>query len=238
MLKFTLFLNCLIIMCFLSKSIAQQIYQETKTTQEASLNGIDTDTTSNYHLFNTLARLDSTSFTAILDSIQNGQSDDFFTLRLAFTKTRNYDPYNSDISEIHDEIEKLIDSQQYEKALEKAHGILENKYVDIKSHLFCSFIYRQLGDSLKTDYHYYFYNGLQESIYLSGDGKSPQTAFIVIEIAEEYDLLGRLRMKYMGQRLVREDNYPFDLVKAFDRRQDREVELYFNIRVPFLFISH
>lgn len=235
---FTRYLLVIILSSAITKIPAQTTNTISNSHSEPMSLLTDTDTTSNYHLLDVLTQLDSSSFPTILDSIQNGQSADFFTLRLAFTKTRNYDPYNSDIGEIHDEIEKLIDSQQYEKALEKAQGILENKYVDIKSHLFCSFIYRQLGDSMRTDYHYYFYNGLQESIYFSGDGATPQTAFIVIEIAEEYDLLGWLRMKNMGQRLVHEDNYPFDLVKAFDRRQDREVELYFNIRVPFLFISH
>jgi hypothetical protein len=65
------------------------------------------------------------------------------------------------------------------------------------------------------------------SIYFSGDGESPKTAFIVMEISEEYDLLNWLKLKLREQSLILRDGYSFDIMRAFN--ENKETELFFNI---------
>jgi hypothetical protein len=188
---------------------------------------VEPDSTSNYILFDYINLLDEEDYYPLLDSIKKGQSKDFFTLRMAYTKTKIYDPYDAKIDGLRKQIKLNIEEKKFNEALEIAQGILGKRYIDIKTHLYCNDIYKQLGDSAKSSYHNDIYNGLLNSIYSSGDGKSPKTAFIVIEISEEYDLLNWLNLTQSEQYLTIKDGHSFDIIKAFN--ENRETELLFNI---------
>ncbi len=47
-----------------------------------------------------------------------------------------------------------------------------------------------------------WYRGLVESVLASGDGKSPQTAFTVISVGEEYAILRALNLRVESQALI------------------------------------
>lgn len=182
---------------------------------------------SNYILFEYIDLLTEDDYYSLLDSVKDGLSNDFFTLRMAYTKTKIYNPYDVKFDDLRKEIKLNIEQQNFKKALEFADRILEERYIDIRTHLYCSYIYKQLNDSTKLDYHYNIYNGLMNSIYFSGDGKNEKTAFIVIEVSEEYDLLNWLKLTFRKQSLIIKDGYSFDIIEAFD--DNRETELFFNI---------
>jgi len=185
------------------------------------------DTISNYIIFEYINLLTEDDYYSLLDSVKNVLSNDFFTLRMAYTKTKVYDPYDVEIDNLRKKIKLNIEEKKFEEALEIANIILEKRYIDIKTHSYCSYIYEQLDDSAKSKYHRDIYNGLLNSIYFSGDGKSPKTAFIVMEISEEYDLLNYLRLNQSEQYLIIKDGYSFDRIKVFD--ENIETELFFNI---------
>ena len=185
------------------------------------------DTISNYILFDYIDLLTENDYYSLLDSVKHKLSSDFFALRMAYTKTKIYDPYDVKFDELRKKIKLNIKEQNFKKALEISNKILEKRYIDIRTHLYCSHIYKQLGDSTKSNYHYDIYNGLLNSIYFSGDGKDAKTAFIVMEVSEEYDLLNWLELKHLGQSLIIRDGYSFDIIKVSD--DNRETELFFNI---------
>lgn len=189
----------------------------------------ENDTISNYILFEYIDLLTEDDYYSLLDSVKNELSNDFFTLRIAYTKTKIYNPYDVKFDNLRKEIKLNIEEQNFEKALEFANRILEKRYIDIRTHLYCSYIYEQQGDSAKSDYHYDIYNGLMNSIYFSGDGKSERNAFIVIEVSEEYDMLNWLKLNFAGQSLIIKDGYRIDKIKVFD--ENRETELFFNIEL-------
>ncbi len=204
---------------FIACSSAQKNISDKKYTRDI--------TTSNYILFDYINLLTGDDYYPLLDSIKNGLSDDFFTLRMAYTKTKAYDPYDVKFDELRKKISLNIEEKNFKKALEFANKILDKRYIDIKTHFYCTFIYKELNDTLKSNYHYDIYNGLLNSIYFSGDGRSPQTAFIVMEISEEYDLVRWFEMKALEQSLIIEDGYSFDILKVTD--ENKKTELFFNI---------
>jgi len=197
------------------------------STNQKKQKSIETDYISNYILFDYVNLLNEGDYYSLLDSIRSEKSQDFFTLRMAYTKTKIYDPYDSEIDGLRKEIKLNIKEKKFNKALEIAERILKKRYIDIKTHLYCGEIYKQLNDSAKFNYHNDIYNGLLNSIYFSGDGKGPKTAFIVIEISEEYDLLNWLNLTQSEQYLIIKDGYSFDIIKAFN--ENKETELFFNI---------
>jgi len=219
----------LILGLFIACSSAQKTTNSTEHIKITAADGqtIKTDTISNYILFDYINLLTEDDYYSLLDSVKNELSSDFFSLRMAYTKTKIYDPYGVKIDGLREKIKLNIEEQNFEKALETANKILEKRYIDIRTHLYCSYIYTQLNDSAKSNYHYYIYNGLMNSIYFSGDGKSAKNAFIVMEVSEEYDLLKWLKLKQTEQSLIIKDGYSFDVIKVFD--ENRETELFFNI---------
>ena len=69
---------------------------------------VGVDTTSNYHLFEQIDKLRAENYYQELDSIKNGLTNDFFILRMAYTKTKEFSPYDVELKEIHKSIVNLL----------------------------------------------------------------------------------------------------------------------------------
>ena len=151
---------------------------------------------------------------------------------MAYIKTNDYSPYNSDISDsLKKKASMLIDTLMYNKALQTLFNIQKQNYVNIVSHLYCGYIYKKTGDSIKSKYHYDIYDGLLTSIYESGDGLSPRTAYLVISTKEEYALINWLQLQFNQQSLINSDGYSFDLMDVTDPESGAEFGIYFNIEL-------
>jgi len=72
---------------------------------------------------------------------------------------------------------------------------LEQCPVDIDAHLIRAVALKDLGRVAESDHHVNWVRGLVESILTSGDGRTPQTAFVVISVAEEYSILRVLKVR-------------------------------------------
>lgn len=187
---------------------------------------------SNYHLSALVDSLSSDTYYSLLDSLQNGISVDLLKLRMALTKTKEFSPYDTDLGEKHRRIRSALDNSQYRKALAIADSILSYNYVDIDVHLYCGYAYKQLGDSLKSDFHYSLYDGLLNSVVASGDGKTAKTALWVISTTEEYAFIRAYNLSLEEQSLYHEDSHSFDLMEVTDRESQEKHKIYFNIDIP------
>jgi hypothetical protein len=152
---------------------------------------------------------------------------------MAYTKTKEYSPYESDIGDSLEKALLLIDSLRFEDALSILKYIQDYNFVNIPSYLYCGYIYKELGDALNSEYHYNIYDGLLNSIYNSGDGISPETAYIVITTKEEYDFLAWFGLQCDGQSLLNSDGYSFDMMEVTDPETKENFEIYFNIELAF-----
>lgn len=194
---------------------------------------VPTDTISNYFLFDYIKSLSEDDYYIKLDSIKNRLSSDFFALRMAYTHTDNYSPYGIDESDSLKKASELIDSSKFDSAILVLNRVYDTNFVSIPAHLYLGYIYNQLGDSVQSNFHYYIYNGLLNSIYQSGDGQSPETAYIVISTKEEYNFLSWFNLQVNSQSLVAKDAYSFDLMKVTDKNSGGKFEIYFNIELAF-----
>jgi len=75
--------------------------------------------------------------------------------------------------------------------------------------------------------------GLLQSITSSGDGKTPETAWQVIEVHEEYVVLQFSGLMPTGQALVEKNGHSYDKMTAVNSKTNEEVTLYFNVDIPF-----
>lgn len=181
----------------------------------------------NYFLFDYISSLTANDYVVLLDSIKRGISNDYFTLRMAYTKSPTYNPTETKI--LLKTAVQNINGKKYDEALSVLAKIQENNYVNILSHLYSGYTYLQKGDTVTAQYHYGVYDGLLRSIFESGNGSSPQTAYIVIAIDEEYSFLDWFQLRPLSQTLVSEDGYSFDVIKAVNPDSTTEYIVYFNI---------
>jgi len=173
------------------------------------------------------------TYEALLERVKkNDQTVDFKELRLAYTETREYGPYGGDAASRRNMFAALK-ANEFDKALESASTILAGNYLDIMGH-FGSFVaQRELGHADQATYHRFVFEGLLNSIKNSGDGKTTDTAFVVISTDEEYALFNYLGLRPTDQALIKEKGHSYDKMTALDPKTNQTVTYYFNIDKPF-----
>jgi uncharacterized protein with GYD domain len=70
--------------------------------------------------------------------------------------------------------------------------------------------------------------GLLSSITSSGDGRSPETAFRVVSVHEEYSLLQEIGAKVEKQSLVRGG---YDRLEISRKNGEKKYTLFFDVRL-------
>lgn len=157
---------------------------------------------------------------------------DFQELRMAYTETKSYSPYGGD-RESRNAMFAAIEAKEYAKVLEFATKILKSNYMDLNGQFGAFVANNHLGHAEQAAYHLFVFEGLLNSIQKSGDGKTMETAFIVISTDEEYVLLNYLGLRTTQQALINEKGHNYDLMTALDPKTNQSVQYYFNIDKPF-----
>ena len=90
---------------------------------------------------------------------------------------------------------------------------------------------RELEDPAKAEFHRTVFRGLIDSIRNTGDGKSPEKAWVIISVHEEYVVLRAMGLKPSGQSLMMDKGHAYDVMKAKDE-DGKEETFYFNTDIP------
>ena len=130
-----------------------------------------------------------------------------------------------------------INAKDYEKALTNAEAILAKNYVDINGHFGCFAAHNHLGHAEKAAYHKFVFDGLLNSIKNSGDGKTKDTAMVVISTDEEYAFFNWLGLRVTAQALINEKGHSYDRMTVLDPKTNESVVYYFNIDKPFSWLD-
>ena len=161
-------------------------------------------------------------------------SVDFLEFRLSFAQTRHYKPYRDDLRNTQNEMRKAFGSGDHTSAVSKAEKILKKEFINVEAHVMCASAYDSLGDSTKARFHDFVSDGLLQSIFASGDGRSEESAYLVVLIDEEYAVMNVLGYKVNVQSLREGQGEIFyDVFEVVDPATDEEKEIYFNIDLPF-----
>ncbi|HEX2387262.1 MAG TPA: DUF4919 domain-containing protein [Candidatus Binatia bacterium] len=157
---------------------------------------------------------------------------DFARLRIAFTKTPAYEPYGTSPSDYND-VDAAIQAGDWDRARNLIDALLQKNYLRIRSHHLAWIVHRRSGDDERAQHHRAFMDGLFRSIVTSGDGKTAESPYIVINVEEEYDVLGLTGLKMLGQGLQHDNGRDFDVLTVQEREGAEPVKLYFDITLPW-----
>jgi len=161
----------------------------------------------------------------------NPETVNFKELRLAYVQSPQYAPYTHD-EETRTLLNQALSEENMEMAINLVERLLESYYLDIDAHMIAAVVYGKIGDETKLSYHRKFVKGLLDSIFQSGDGRTFQTAFVVIDVDEEYAVLRILGIQPTMQSLHTFEGHQFDVFQFRNLQTGQTAEIYFNIDFP------
>jgi len=156
---------------------------------------------------------------------------DFGGLRMAFARSPHYQPYRS-YPDLSAAMRDALRDQDWPSVLRLAQSALEINYVRARPHLHAARAQRALGNAAAAAHHRAMAEGLVKSVLASGDGLTPETAMVVIDIGEEYDVLAALRLRSTSQGLATQSGRPMDR-HAVVAEDGREFSMFFDVALPF-----
>lgn len=158
---------------------------------------------------------------------------DFGRMRMAYTETPLYDPYNPEPVLLEKEMTVALNADSAALALALAQRILDSNYANLNAHFASSLAYRQLRDTGRMALHHTILMRLIMAIAESGDGKSAETAWKVISVREEYFIVMMSGLTVKSQELATaKDGSPVDKLSVVDEESRTETTLYFNVAIP------
>jgi len=180
------------------------------------------------------------AYPILLEQVKRSDPNfDFTNLRWTYAQTTGYDPYNVDENDLIGSMYDAYDNNDYEQAIELANQLLDDNYLLPDPHLILLQVYEKLGDQQSADFHNYFLRGLIASISESGDGKSMESAFIIIQFEEEYFLLNILGIQNSTSTFKQDENeIPYDIIEGVDEDTNEKATIYFNISIPYQWLKN
>jgi hypothetical protein len=115
-------------------------------------------------------------------------------------------------------------------ALKSADEIKNHNMAEPEGHLLAFVVYQKMGREQDASFEHKVVEAYLRSIMASGDGKSSETAYFVVNEGEEYFFINIV----MGvgfpksQSLVNRDGHSFDLLKIKDK-EGNDQEIWFNV---------
>jgi hypothetical protein len=122
-----------------------------------------------------------------------------------------------------------LHNDQWAAVIETGNQVLAQNFLDIDAHMFVAQAYEKSGEPEKAKLHRTMGNGLIKSILASGNGRSLETAFVVISVDEEYAVLKHYRLRSEKQALVHAGEHSYDVLTAQTGDTHQEATVYFNI---------
>jgi hypothetical protein len=172
-------------------------------------------------------------YATLLASLKAGNTSiDYTRLRLSYMDSPEYKAAK-DVSKSEEAMSDALNKKDYPAALKDAEAVLESNYVNIDAHFVALVANQEMGAMDKAEFHRTVFRGLLNSIRNSGDGKSLDKAWVVINVHEEYVLLRVLGFRPSQQSLVNQDGHSYDVMKVKNAEDGTEQTFYFNVDIPF-----
>ncbi len=158
---------------------------------------------------------------------------DYTALRLAYVQSATYDPYAMQTRPLFAAAWQAFQAKDCTTAVASARAMFKINYVTIPMHFVVSDCLKQAGDTAGADREAAIARGLAESLRNSGDGKSLDTAYVVVTLSEEGFILSMLGFKEERQALLNHDGHQIDLLEGKDDQTGEARSAYFNVDAPF-----
>jgi hypothetical protein len=174
----------------------------------------------------------ASEYATLRDRVKSGDlSIDFQRLRMSYVESPEHKKARSTDDQSQQMIQ-AINARDFNNAIKRSNEVLEQDYTDMDAHFGAQIAYRELGDAKQADFHRAVFEGLIKSILNSGDGKSAETAYVIVSVHEEYVVLRALHLQPQGQSLAHKGDHSYDVMKTKNQKTGEEVTVFFNADIP------
>jgi hypothetical protein len=171
-------------------------------------------------------------YATLLAAVKAGNTNiDYTRLRLSYMDSPEY-KQAKDVTKSEKAMTAALDAKNFSEALKNAEIVLTNEYVNMDAHFVAFVADRELGATDKAEFHRTVFRGLVDSIRNSGDGKSMEKAWVVIDVHEEYVMLRVLGFAPSEQSLLNKEGHSFDVMKVKNVEDGTMQTFYFNVDIP------
>lgn len=170
-------------------------------------------------------------YASLLASLKAGNTNiDYARLRLSYMESPERKKAR-DVSDSEKAMFAALSAKDFPKAFKDAETVLASEYINMDAHFVASLASHEMGNMEKAEFHKTVFRGLIDSIRNSGDGKSMETAWVVVTVHEEYVVLRALGFKPSGQGLLEKDGHSYDQMKVKNAEDGTEQTFYFNVDI-------
>lgn len=165
-----------------------------------------------------------------INELKSPPSDfNYLKFRKLYTDTKHYKPYTSGELEIKQKVNGSINKKEFSQCVAFADKWLNINYTNIEAHFDKYMCCKQLNDNTCASLHNSIVNGLLDSIFESGDGKTPETAYVTFNTDEIYFFLYANRLKRTKQRMLNKHGRAYDVIDAEHSKSGNTYTIYFDI---------
>jgi hypothetical protein len=177
------------------------------------------------------AEQDDLTYHALVQRVNSGDlTIDFRALRLACIKASDCEPRGTkkDLGALN----LATDNHVLGAAVEVAERMVQKGFVNIEAHMALATVYAQMNEPARAKFHMDVLTALMRSIFLSGDGKTKETAFEVICDREEYIMMAALGLPSLGTYVSGESfadgPHRYDKRQVADTKTSKYIDVFFN----------
>ncbi|MBI5929007.1 MAG: DUF4919 domain-containing protein [Chloroflexi bacterium] len=162
---------------------------------------------------------------------------DFVQLRHAYVADSTYQPA-SHLSQA--KLQGMTNNvQDVDELALRCQKLLESNPMDLEIRLMLDFAYSELEQHDLAARQHTFVSKMLDAIWNHGDGKSFETAWHVVSVAEEYTLLSIMGYQMQRQDLMEQAGRWYDVLTCTSRKNANTgpVTFYFDITDPFSYLN-
>jgi hypothetical protein len=160
------------------------------------------------------------------NDVESLRAVDFGTLRRAYFEALQANRLTALDRDIEARLGAALGEAKWDEVVKLADAILKSYFTRIRAHMLKAYAQDKLGQD--PHFHATVAHGLLDSILATGDGNSEATAYHVLFVEEEYDVLMHRRLRRDRQDLIAVNGRHFDLLSA--RNADgRTVHVWFDV---------
>jgi len=171
-------------------------------------------------------------YSVFVETIERGDTGiNYGEFRNAFQQSKQYKIKQEKRSQ-YDSLKKVvikgISTEDYDAIILAGKSMLDIDYTSLFAHKYLFQAYRINGDKRNEKKHEAIQLGLLQSILKSGDGRTCETGWKVVQVEEEYFLIYALGSQFIKQKTVTAGTISCDEMRITDK-YNKEESYFFNI---------
>ncbi|MBN1379203.1 MAG: DUF4919 domain-containing protein [Gammaproteobacteria bacterium] len=151
---------------------------------------------------------------------------------MSYTDTSAYKLYSDSEPKLVNPVLGALSINDCDRGLASASDLLDLNFVSLTGHYAAMVCNLKLNMEETSRYHQYILKGLMESIGNSGDGRSPESAYIVISASELKTFIQLIGLKIESQSLLSQNDKTFEVMRVSHPDTGDEFDMLFDVSIP------